>query len=268
MLLFCFLINFLAFLDIDQPGRHWVTAQSLTEPEVYSPDKELSVDRCGSAILQCCIFDYRKGEIVWFKQQNRKPPVFIAGPFNPAGEMLYSEFQNSRFQVEKSKENCFILTISNTTLSDEATYYCTLMFSAKTYLKIKGTSTPALCDHSSTSEPTLHGNSIHTDTQDKTVSEMIRSLQWTVTGLGTALGLSTVLIFCLIYFMLRKRKCESCKLKTSTENSTGTRQVHVQDNKDETLNYAALKFSKQKPKAEKRKTFSSVEFVYSVVNYQ
>lgn len=138
MLLFCFLINLLAFLDIDQPGRHWATAQSLTEPEVYSPDKELSVDRCGSAILQCCIFNYRKGEIVWFKRHNRKPPVFIAGPFNLAGEMFYSEFQNSRFQVEKNKENCFILTISNTTLSDEATYYCTLMFSAETYLKIKG----------------------------------------------------------------------------------------------------------------------------------
>lgn len=31
-----------------------------------------------------------------------------------------------------------------------------------------GTVTSALCDHSSASEPTLHGNSINTDTQDKT----------------------------------------------------------------------------------------------------
>ncbi|XP_027007877.1 uncharacterized protein LOC113646067 [Tachysurus fulvidraco] len=244
----CFWIFILIFSSMYtvQPGGRCVTAQSFTEPEVYHPDKDISVNLCDSALLRCCVFDNKGGEIFWFKQENKKTPVFIAGPFNTVGETFYSEFQNSRIRIKKNEEKCFVMTILNTEMSDEATYYCAIMFSSGTYLKIKETSPSALC----ASEPTLHGNS--TNTQDK--SEMIRSLHQTAIGLGSALGLCSVLIFCLIYFILRRRKCENCKLKASVENSNRTRQVHAQKYEEETLNYAALKFSKPKPKAGKRKS--------------
>lgn len=127
-----------AFLDTIQPGRLWAFAQSRTQPEAYLIDPELSVDLCDSAHLQCCIFHNRGGDIFWFKQQNRKPPVLLAGIFNPAGKTLYSEFQNPRIQTKQNKDNCFVMTISNTTPSDEAMYYCAVVFSAGTQLKIKG----------------------------------------------------------------------------------------------------------------------------------
>ncbi|MCI4379623.1 hypothetical protein PGIGA_G00230370, partial [Pangasianodon gigas] len=85
-------------------------------------------------------------------------------------------------------------------------------------------------------------------------------LHSTVLGLGTALGLCALLIFCLIYFTLRRRKCD--KMNASIEDSPGMRQ----ESEAETLNYAALQFSKRKAKGGKRNTGSSDECVYSDVN--
>lgn len=135
MIFFRFLMHVFIFLDTVQHGRLCVTAQSLTDLELYQPTEKISVDICDSAPLQCCIFNYGKGKIFWFKQEKRKAPVFIAGPFNHDGVTFYSEYQSSRFQIEKHG-NCFVLTILNTTLSDEATYYCAVMISAGTYLQI------------------------------------------------------------------------------------------------------------------------------------
>ncbi|XP_053091742.1 uncharacterized protein LOC128318646 [Pangasianodon hypophthalmus] len=243
-----------------QPGRRWVTAQSLTESPVYQPDKELSVDIGDSATLRCCISEKKIGIIAWFKQPNGKKPQIIVTVYKTTGETFYNESQKSRFKIEKSS-NCFNMTILNTIQSDDAMYYCALtypdiVFGDGTYLKIKGehvtiaseTSTPALCDNSVVCEPTLHGNSTNMNTQGKTVL-----------GLGTALGLCALLIFCLTYSILRRRN-----LNASIENSPGTRQVREYE--AEMLNYAALKFSKQKAKVGKRKTGPSDECVYSDVN--
>ncbi|XP_060782780.1 uncharacterized protein LOC132889996 [Neoarius graeffei] len=243
-----------------QPGRRWVTAQSLKESGVYQPDKELSVDFGDSATLQCCVSEKKFGMMAWFKQPTRKKPQFIVKFFKTSGETFGSGFQKSRFQIERSS-NCFNLTILNTTQSDEAMYYCALMtpnlvFADGTYLKIKGehvtieseTSKPALGDNSVGCEPTLHGNSTNTNTQEKTAL-----------GLGTALGLCALLIFCLIYFILRRRKCD--KMNTSREDSSGMRQEF----KTETVNYAALQFPLRKAKAEKRKIVLSENCVYSDV---
>ncbi|XP_060783148.1 uncharacterized protein LOC132890352 [Neoarius graeffei] len=246
--------------DLVQPGRRWVAAQSLTESGVYQPDKELSVDIGDSATLQCCISENVFGVIAWFKQPNRKKPQIIVRVYKTAGDTFYSEFQKSHFQIERSS-NCFNLIILNIIQSDEAMYYCALtdlmpVFADGTYLKIKGehvtieseTSKPALGDNSVGCEPTLHGNSINMNTQEKTVL-----------GLGTALGLCALLIFCLIYFILRRRKWD--KMNTSIEDSKGMNQVR--ESEAESLNYAALKFSKRKPKAGKKKTDSSDECVYA-----
>ncbi|XP_060783220.1 uncharacterized protein LOC132890413 isoform X2 [Neoarius graeffei] len=244
-----------------QPGRRWVTAQSLTESGVYQPDKELSVDIGDSATLQCCISENVVRIINWFKQTNRKQPQIIVRVYKNSGEKFYNGFQKSRFQIEKPS-NCFNLIILNTIQSDEAMYYCALtdsnlVFADGTYLKIKGehvtieseTSKPALGDNSVGCEPTLHGNSTNMNTQEKTVL-----------GLGTALGLCALLIFCLIYFILRRRKWD--KINASVENSPVMKQESAEA---ETLNYAALQFSKRKAKAEKKKTGSSDECVYSDV---
>ncbi|XP_060782777.1 uncharacterized protein LOC132889993 [Neoarius graeffei] len=248
-----------------QPGRRWVAAQSLTESGVYQPDKELSVDIGDSATLQCCISENVVGVIAWFKQPNRKKPQIIVTVFKTAGETFYNESQKSRFQIERSS-NCFKMKILNIIQSDEAMYYCALtrpnlVFADGTYLKIKGehvtieseTSKPALGDNSVGCEPTLHGNSTNTNTQEKTVL-----------GLGTALGLCALLIFCLIYFILRRRKWDKSKLNASVENSPGMNQVR--ESEAETLNYAAVHFSKRKPKAETKKSGSSDECVYADVN--
>ncbi|XP_053091555.1 uncharacterized protein LOC128318612 [Pangasianodon hypophthalmus] len=233
-----------------QPGRRWVTAQSLTESPVYQPDKELSVDIGDSATLRCCIYKTTFRMIYLFKQPNRKKPQIIVRFFKDGGETFSNGFQESRFQIERSS-NCFNMTILNIIQSDEATYYCVLtspniVFGDGTYLKIKGRIL-TLCDNSVVCEQTLHGNSTNMNTQEKTVL-----------GLGTALGLCALLIFCLTYFILRRRK-----LNTSIENSSRTRQVR--ESEAETLNYAALQFSKRKAKAEKRKTGSLDECVYSDV---
>ncbi|XP_053091693.1 uncharacterized protein LOC128318639 [Pangasianodon hypophthalmus] len=204
-----FLISILVFSTMYtvQFGRRWVTAQSLTVPDVYQPDKKLSVEIGNSATLQCCVFGIEDEEIIWFKQQNGKQPRIIVRYFKTAQETFYNEFQNSRFQIKKYG-NCFNMTISNTMLSDEATYYCALVFGDGTYLQIKGehvttasgTSKPAVCDNSEVCEPTSHGDNTDMNTQERTVL-----------GLGTALGLCALLIFCLIYFILRRRKCDKSK---------------------------------------------------------
>ncbi|XP_053486198.1 uncharacterized protein LOC128611017 [Ictalurus furcatus] len=243
-----------------QPDRRCVTAQSLTESPVYQPDKELSVNIGDSATLQCCISEKEVGIITWFKQPNRKKPQSIVTVYKSGGETFYNESQKSHFQIKRSS-NCFNMIILNIIQSDEAMYYCALtrrnlVFADGTYLKIKGdhvtiaseTSTPALCENSVVCEPTLHGNSTNMNTHEKTVL-----------GLGTALGLCALLIFCLIYFILRRRK-----LNTTIENSPGTRQVR--ESEAEPLNYAAVQFTKRKAKAEKRKTGSADECVYSDVN--
>ncbi|NP_001187170.1 novel immune-type receptor 13 [Ictalurus punctatus] len=244
------LVLIISTMYTGQSGRLWVTAQS-PKPGVYQSDKKLSVDIGNSATLQCCLFEKVDEEIIWFKQQNRKQPQIIVRFFKTAGETFYSEFQNPRFRIKKHG-NCFNMTISNTTMSDEATYYCALVFADGTYLKIKGdhvttaseTSKPALCDNSVVCEPTLHGNNSNMNTHKKTVL-----------GLGMALGLCALLIFCLIYFILRRRK-----LNASIEDSPGMRESDA-----ETLNYAALQFAKRKAKADKRKTGLSEDCVYSDV---
>ncbi|XP_017329423.1 uncharacterized protein LOC108268766 [Ictalurus punctatus] len=258
---FWILILIFSIMYTVQPGRRWVTAQSLTESPVYQPDKELSVDIGDSATLRCCISEKEVGIIAWFKQTNREKPQIIVTVYKSGGEAFYNESQKSHFQIERSS-NCFNMIILNITQSDEAMYYCALtspnlVFADGTYLKIKGdhvtiaseTSTPALCDNSVVCEPTLHGNSTNMNTHEKTVL-----------GLGTALGLCALLIFCLIYFILRRRKCD--KINTTIENSPGTRQGF----EAEPLNYAAVQFTKRKAKAEKRKTGSADECVYADVN--
>ncbi|XP_047658112.1 uncharacterized protein LOC113646059 [Tachysurus fulvidraco] len=243
------------------PGRHWVTAQSPTKPPVYQPDKELSVNIGDFATLQCCISVNADEVITWFKQPKREKPQIVVTVYKSAGETFHTGFQESHFRIERSL-NCCNITILSVTQSDEAMYYCAvtiykLVFGDGTYLQIKGdhvtfaseTSKAALCDNSVVCEPTLHGNNTNTNTQHNTVI-----------GLGSALGLCALLIFCLTYFILRRRKGD--KINASIEDSPGT----MQKTEAETQNYASLKFSKKKVKAEKRKTGSSDECVYSSVN--
>ncbi|XP_053361132.1 uncharacterized protein LOC128531344 [Clarias gariepinus] len=245
------LVLFITILYIIHSGWCQVTAQSL-KIKVYQPDKELSVDVGNQARLQCCDFEQNNGEIIWFKQQNSKLSQIMVRSFQTGGEKFYNEFQNSRFQIKKLG-NCLNLTISNITLSDEAIYYCALMFPAGTYLKITGehgtiaseTSEPTLCDKSVGGETALRENTTNMNIQKKTVL-----------GLGTALGFCALLIFCLTYFILWRRK-KNAFVKDSPEIS--------QKSDDETLNYSALQFTKRKAKADKKKTDLSEECVYSGV---
>ncbi|KAK2839081.1 hypothetical protein Q7C36_013895 [Tachysurus vachellii] len=245
------------------PSTHWVTAQSPTKSQVYQPNKELNVKIGDSATLRCC--SSKKQTIVWYKQPNREKPQIIVTVYKDSKETFHTGFQKSCFQIERSS-NCINMTILNTTQSDEAMYYCAvwtpyLVFGDGTYLQIKETSKAALCDNSVVCEPTPHGNNTNTNTQHNTESEMIRSLHRTVIGLGSALGLCALLIFCLTYFILRRRKPKTSRSNTAVEDSPGT----MQESEAESLNYAALQFSKRKTKAEKRKPVSSDECVYSDV---
>ncbi|XP_053538278.1 uncharacterized protein LOC108268760 [Ictalurus punctatus] len=62
----------------------------------------------------------------------------------------------------------------------------------------------------------------------------------TVPGLGTALCLCALLIFCLIYFILRRRKRD--KINASADDCPGLRQEsHV-----DSLTYEALQLFKRK----------------------
>ncbi|XP_060783223.1 uncharacterized protein LOC132890415 isoform X2 [Neoarius graeffei] len=231
----------LTFCTINTVQTRRKFSHSVTKPDVYQLDEVLCVDIGDSVTLQCCIFGKYDGPIMWYKQPNRKQPQLMSRVFTSTGETFFNEFQNLRFQVKRSS-NRSNLTISNIIQSDEAMYYCATpvpysVFGNGTYLKIKVGR-----------EPTLHGNSTNMNTQEKTVL-----------GLGTALGLCALLIFCLIYFILRRRKWD--KTKASIEFSPGA----MQESEAETLNYAALKFSKRKAGVEKRKAGSSHECVYSEV---
>ncbi|XP_060740851.1 uncharacterized protein LOC132855700 [Tachysurus vachellii] len=163
------------------PGRHWVTAQSVTKPPVYQPDKELSVNIGDSATLQCC-YDSQNvvGIIDLFKQPNNKKPQIVVTVYKTAGEAFHTGFKKSRFQLERSS-NCSNIIILNTIQSDEAMYYCAvktsnIVFGDGTYLQIKGdhvtiaseTSKAALCDNSVVREPTPHGNNTNTNIQHNT----------------------------------------------------------------------------------------------------
>ncbi|GAA6096782.1 uncharacterized protein LOC113646071, partial [Tachysurus ichikawai] len=122
------------------PGRHWVTAQSPTDPPVYQPDEKVSVNIGDSATLQCCVSEKLR-MMAWFKQATRKKPRIIFKFFATSGERFYNGFQESRFRIERSS-NCSNMTILNTTQSDEATYYCamitpSIVFGDGTYLQIK-----------------------------------------------------------------------------------------------------------------------------------
>ncbi|KAG7328819.1 hypothetical protein KOW79_006993 [Hemibagrus wyckioides] len=234
---------------------------SVTEPGVYQADEVLCVNVGDSATLPCCVFGDNVGVVIWYKQPNGKQPRIMSRRQKSDEVTFFSGFQNLRFQLQSSL-NCFNMTISNIIHSDEATYYCAIIspysvFGSGTYLKIKETSKPALSDNSVEGEPTLHGNNTNMNTQENTESGLIRSLHWTVISLGMALGLCALLIFFLTYFILRKRECD--KINASVEESPGMRQ----ESEAETLNYAALKFSKRKAKAEKITKVD--ECVYSTV---
>ncbi|KAK2839088.1 hypothetical protein Q7C36_013902 [Tachysurus vachellii] len=244
------------------PGRHWVTAQSVTKPPVHQPDKELSVNIRDSATLRCCVSENVDRTIIWFKQPKREKPRIVVTVYKSGSEIFHTGFQRSHFRIERSL-NCFNMIILKITQSDEAMYYCavtrhSIVFGDGTYLQIKGdhvtiaseTSKAALGNYSVVCEPTLHGNNTNTNTQLNTVI-----------GLGSALGLCALLIFCLTYFILRRRKPKTSRSNTAVEDSPGT----MKESEAESLNYAALQFSKRKTKAEKRKPVSSDECVYSDV---
>ncbi|XP_046704957.1 uncharacterized protein LOC124385745 isoform X2 [Silurus meridionalis] len=244
----------LIFSTMLESGGRWVSAESLTKSPVYQPDKELSVDIGDSATLRCCISEKQYGMVTWFKQPTRKKPQTIVRSFVTAGDTFNDGFNESHFQIERST-NCINLSILNTFQSDEATYYCAvtrpnIVFAEGTYLKINETSISVVC------EPTLHEN--------------INSQEKTVLSLGMALGLCALLISCLIYFLLRRRKCD--QMKPSIASSSAMRQKRVQENiiqesDSETLNYAGLQFPKRKPKADKWKTGFSEHCIYTDVKY-
>ncbi|XP_047658126.1 uncharacterized protein LOC113645978 isoform X2 [Tachysurus fulvidraco] len=234
-----FWVFVLIFNTMFQPGTHLVNppkAQSSKGPNVYQHDAKLSVNIGDTATLQCCLLGIgtENGEIIWFKQQNEKQPQVIFRFFNTAREKFYKEFQNSRFQMKKLS-NCFNLTILNTTLCDEATYYCALVSTDGTRLQMKGervnaeTSKAALCDHSVECEPTPQENNTNKDTRHDTVI-----------GLGSTLGLCAVLIFCLAYFILRRRKLDK------TKPSVGDPSGRTQESDSETLTYTTVHFTKRK----------------------
>ncbi|KAI5104806.1 putative immune-type receptor 14b isoform X1 [Silurus meridionalis] len=195
--------------DTVQSGRYCISAQSLKEIDVYHPETKLSVDIGHSAHLQCCVIGKDDGEIIWFRQQNGNQPRVIVRVPKTANATFYHEFQNSHFQI-KRLGNCFNLTISHSTVSDEATYYCAFMFAAGTRLQIKG---DRVTTTSVTSKPTLHEDNMSMNTQEKTVN-------------------------------------------TSVKDSPGMQQEF----EDDTLNYAALQFSKRKVKAGRRKPDSVDEY--------
>ncbi|XP_047658570.1 uncharacterized protein LOC125139268 [Tachysurus fulvidraco] len=224
------------------PGRHCVTAQSPTKPQVYQPDKELSVNIGDSATLQCCVSE-NVYIITWYKQPNREKPQIVVTVYKSGGETFHTGFQKSRFQIERSL-NCFNMIILNITQSDEAMYYCAVrtsitVFGDGTYLQIKGdhvtiaseTSKAALCDHSVVCEPTLHGNNTNTNTQHNTVI-----------GLGSALGLCALLIFLLTYYILRRRKPKTSRSNTSVEDSPGAMLItnHSTDDTSDTTLHLVL----------------------------
>ncbi|KAF7706974.1 uncharacterized protein LOC124386275 isoform X2 [Silurus meridionalis] len=222
----CVFILIFSTLYAVEPVGCWVSAQSLPESPVYQPDKELSVDIGDSATLPCCFSTKHVGIIDFFKQPNRQKLQIMVTVYKTGSETFHHGFQRFRYQIERSS-TCFNLTILNTTASDEATYHCAVMrpnivFAEGTYLKIK-----VVC------KETLHGNITTISTHEKTVF-----------GLGTALGLCGLLIFCLTCFILRKKVA-------TTENTPRKGQVCVQETEAETLNYAALQFSKRKAKDEK-----------------
>ncbi|XP_027007876.2 uncharacterized protein LOC113646066 [Tachysurus fulvidraco] len=212
-----------------ESDKRCVTTESPPNPDVYQAEEKLSVNIGASATLQCCVLGTENGDIIWFKQQNTKQPQVIVRLFNTAREKFYKEFQNSRFQIKRFG-HCFNLTILNTTLCDEATYYCALVSTDGTRVQMKGervnaeTSKAALCDNSVLCEPTPHGNNTNTDTRHDTVI-----------GLGSALGLCALLIFCLTYFILRRRKGDKMK---ELDKSPGIREEsHINR-----FSYEALQF--------------------------
>ncbi|KAI5104823.1 putative immune-type receptor 14b isoform X1 [Silurus meridionalis] len=134
--------TYLTITDTVQPGKRWVSAQSLTESPVYQPDKKLSVDIGDSATLRCCFSKNKVETIDWFKQPKRQKPQIIVTVYKTSGETFYNESQKFNFRIEKSS-TCIHLIILNTIQSDEAMYYCALMginpvFADGTYLKISG----------------------------------------------------------------------------------------------------------------------------------
>ncbi|XP_046704964.1 uncharacterized protein LOC124385747 isoform X2 [Silurus meridionalis] len=217
----------LIFSTMYQARKYQVTADSPKQPEVCLFQKELSVNIGESATLHCCVSNnLQNGRIIWLKQRpNQTRPEVVAGTFT-------GEFQSSRLQIE-NQGNCYNLTIFNTTKSDNSIYYCALMYSNKISLKIKGS---------------------NVSPREKT-TELPCTQEKTVFALGAALGLCVLLKFCLIFILLRRRKYNA-----SVEDSPGTKQ----ESEEETLNYAAVNFSKTKAEAE-NKHISSTECVYSSV---
>ncbi|KAI5624910.1 putative immune-type receptor 13 isoform 2 precursor [Silurus asotus] len=157
-----FILIFSTLYAVEPVGR-CVSAQSLPEPPVYQPDKELSVDIGDSATLPCCISTKQVGIIDFFKQPNRQKIQIMVTVYKTGSETFHHGFQKFRYQIGRSS-TCFNLTILNTTGSDEATYYCAvtrpnIVFAEGTYLKIK-----VVC------KETLHGNITIISTQEKTVA--------------------------------------------------------------------------------------------------
>ncbi|XP_060741645.1 uncharacterized protein LOC132856188 isoform X2 [Tachysurus vachellii] len=241
------------------PGRHWVTAQSVTKPPVYQPDKELSVNIRDSATLRCCVSENVDRTITWFKQPKREKPQIVVTVYRSTEQTFHTGFQKSRFRIERSS-NCFNMIILRVTQSDEAMYYCvvtrhSIVFGDGTYLQIKGdhvtiaseTSKAALCDNSVVREPTPHGNNTNTNTQHNTVI-----------GLGSALGLCALLIFCLTYFILRRRKGDKTK---DLEKSPGIRrESHVNR-----FSYEALQFFGSKVQPGVTDDFMYTDVMYTLM---
>ncbi|KAM9470024.1 uncharacterized protein Hap1MRO34_012114 isoform 2-T2 [Clarias gariepinus] len=223
------LMTFIAMYTV-QLFRCWVSAQSLSESLVYQPEKEISVNISDSATLQCCISKTDFGTIALLKLTKRTKPQVIVYFYTRAGETFYNESQKLRFKIERFS-SCINMTILSIIKSDEGMYYCMInypytVFGDGTDLKIKGQSVTSVLEQS---QPALHGNSVVYEATLHENNTKMNTKEKAVNG--------------------------------STENCPETRQ----DSEPETLNYAALQFSRMQAQAEKRKTGSLNECVYSDV---
>ncbi|KAG8430649.1 hypothetical protein GDO86_020204, partial [Hymenochirus boettgeri] len=98
-------------------------AVSLTIPVVQDPRILLSPPK-NKVLINCQHNDSSKNTKYWYRQRTGKSLVLIGYTYRTDSKGMEKEFQGGKMNIEPKSAEWSILTISDVSSRDSATYYC------------------------------------------------------------------------------------------------------------------------------------------------
>ncbi|XP_028816585.1 uncharacterized protein LOC114768451 [Denticeps clupeoides] len=214
----------------------------------------------------------------WYKQVLGQKPRCMANVERLQQVYFFEEFHDPRFRAIRSHGQ-LILTVTNITKPDEATYYCSvryfdqLIFGSGTFLMVKAGSSEQLISSFNHSDGKAFYCAVaecaELNSENRTNINLETPVDPVFVGLIAALGLCFAVILSLVQFSLRRRRCKHCRAAAAAAAAVAGKYQHdsLHDKDGDLINYASVHLPEKGHKRALQKKAPQQNTLYSEVKY-